>query len=133
MIGRALRGEVLKVFGNGKFMRDYCYVRDYIDAFVLAGESVNTDKGIFILGSGEGREFNEVVEKIREIVVKLNGREVKIEHVEFPDNNEMNKRNFVANISKFRNATGWYPKVGFDEGLIRTIEFYYNKMKEEYT
>ena len=53
------------------------------------------------------------------------GKDVAITHIPFPEEeNEINKRNFVADFSKFKEATGWFPKVSFDEGLRRTIDFY---------
>ncbi len=128
MIGRALRGEKLTVHGKGDFIRDYCYVQNYIDAFILAALSEKTNGEIYVLGSGEGRTMNEVVEKIKKITEDLTGKGVVIEHISFPEGeNEINKRNFVADFSKFKNDAGWFPRISFDEGLNRTIEFYLNK------
>ena len=125
MIGRALRGEVLTVFGSGEFIRDYCYVQNYIDAFILAALSEDTNGQSYVLGSGEGRTMNEVVEKIKKIVEAMTGKSVLIERTPFPEGeHDINKRNFVANIEKFKNATGWFPKISFDDGLEKTIGFY---------
>ncbi len=125
MIGRALRGEKLNVYGSGDFIRDYCYVQNYVDAFILAAISENTNGETYVLGSGEGRTFNEVVEKIKKITEQLINKNVLIEHIPFPEEeNEINKRNFIADYNKFRRDTGWFPKISFDEGLKRTIEFY---------
>lgn len=125
MIGRALRGEKLTVYGDGEFIRDYCYVENYIDAFLAAAISENTPGKIYVLGSGQGRSFNEVMEKVKEIVGDITKKEVVIEHVPFPqEENAISKRNFVANYSKFSKDTGWQPRVSFEEGLRKTIEFY---------
>src|SRR3989344_5831734 len=125
MIGRALRGEELTVYGTWSFIRDYCYVQNYIDAFILAAISEKTNGQVYVLGSGQGKTFNEVVEKIKGIVEEKTGKDVAITHIPFPEEeNEINKRNFVADFSKFKEATGWFPKVSFDEGLRRTIDFY---------
>lgn len=128
MIGRALRNEPLTVYGEGDWIRDYCYVQDYLDAFILAAESEKTNGEVYVLGSGDGKTFNGVVEKIKEITEQLTGKNVIIKHIPFPEKeHEINKRNFVADFSKFNSATGWLPKISFDEGLKRTIEFYINK------
>ncbi len=128
MIGRALQGEVLTVYGEGNWIRDYSYVQDYVDAFVSAAENEKTNGKVFVIGSGEGKTFNEVVENIKKIVEELTGKNVKIEHVEFPEgSHDINKRNFVADYMKFRYPTGWYPKTSFEEGLRKTIEFYLEK------
>ncbi len=125
MIGRALRGEVLKVYGGGLFIRDYNYVQNYIDAFLLAAVSDNVNGKVFVIGSGEGVMFRKVVEKIKNIVENLTGKEVVIESVPFPEGeHKINRRNFIADSTRFREATGWYPRVGFDEGLEKSIIFY---------
>lgn len=125
MIGRALRGEILTVYGKGDFIRDYCYIQNYIDAFILAALSEDTNGQIYVLGSGDGRTFNEVVEKIKSVVESEKGIKVDIKHIPFPEEeNKINKRNFIADFSKFKKATGWTPKISFDEGLRRTVEFY---------
>ncbi len=125
MIGRALRGEELTVYGKGDFIRDYNYIQNYVDAFILAAQSKNTNGQVFVLGSGQGKTFNEVVEKIKEIVENLTEKDVKIIHVPFPEgSHKINKRDFIADFSKFNSATGWEPRVGFEEGLKKTIEFY---------
>ncbi len=128
MIGRALRGEPLTVYGDGSFIRDYCYVQNYMDAFILAALSENTNGQVYILGTGEGRTFNKVVEKIKQITEQSINKPVIITHIPFPPGeHNINKRDFIADYSKFREATGWNPKISFDEGLRRTIEFYIKK------
>jgi nucleoside-diphosphate-sugar epimerase len=125
MIGRALRSEELTVYGEGDFIRDYNYVQNYVDAFILAAESEKTNGKVFVLGSGEGKTFQEVVGKIKEIVERDVGKEVKITHVAFPeDTHEINKRNYIADSTKFKETTGWKPNISFEDGLKRTIEFY---------
>lgn len=128
MIGKALRGEKLTVYGTGKFIRDYCYVQNYIDAFILAAISEKANGKMYVLGTGVGRTFNEVVLKIKKIFDDLYPEKpVVIEHVPFPEEeNEINKRDFVADYSKFKNDTGWFPRISFGDGLRRTVQFYIN-------
>jgi len=128
MIGRALRNEPLTVYGDGEFIRDYCYIQNYIDAFLSAGASEKTNGEMYLLGSGRGLTFNDVVGKIKKIVENLTEIKVTIQHIPFPgDEHKINKRNFVADYSKFNNATGWVPKISFEDGLQQTIEYYYTK------
>ena len=125
MVGRALRGEELTVYGEGDFIRDYNYIQNYIDAFVLAAESEKTNGEVFVLGSGEGKTFQEVVEKIKEIFEEDYGKEVEITYVDFPEGtHKINKRNFEADYRKFNKATGWVPEISFENGLKKTVKFY---------
>lgn len=127
MIGKALRNEPLTVYGDGNWIRDYCYVQNYIDAFILAAESEKTNGEVYVLGFGVGKSFNEAVEKIKEVTKDLTGKNINVEHVSFPKNeHKINKRNFIADFSKFKRDTGWVPKISFDEGIKKTIGFYVN-------
>ena len=124
MIGKALRNEPLTVYGTGNFIRDYCYVQNYVDAFILATKD-ETNGNVYVLGSGEGLTFNDVVKKVKEITEKLTGKKVEITHIAWPEeDNPINKRNFIADYGKFNKATGWKPRVSFEEGLKRTIKYY---------
>jgi len=125
MIGKALRGEPLTVYGKGDFIRDYSYVGNFIDAFILATESENTNGKIYVLGSGEGKTFLEVVESIKKIVEEK-WKKVEIKFIDVPETHKINKRDFVADYSRFKKATGWTPKINFEEGLRKTIEFYWD-------
>ncbi len=130
MIGKTLRNEPLTVYGTGNFIRDYCYVQNYVDAFILAAATENTNGEAYVLGSGNGLTFNEMVEKIKRITEELTGKKIEITHIPWPDeDNPINKRNFIADYGKFNRATGWYPRISFEEGLMRTIEYYYKKIK----
>jgi len=126
MIGRALKNEPLTVHGDGNFVRDYSYVGNIIDAFVLASQSEKTNGQVYVIGSGKGKTFNEVVLAIQKNAQKMYDSSSEIIHAPSPKTNRINKRNFVADSSKFRKDTGWFPKVSFEEGLKKTMEFYKN-------
>ncbi len=125
MIGRALRGEGINLYGDGELVRDYSYVQNFVDAFILAAESKKTNGEIYVLGSGEGRTFNQVASTISKAITEVTGIGVKVNYMPFPEEtNQINKRNFIADSSRFRTSTGWQPRVGFEEGIRRTIDFY---------
>ncbi|MEK6922610.1 MAG: GDP-mannose 4,6-dehydratase [Nanoarchaeota archaeon] len=129
MIGKALKGEKLLIYGEGDFIRDYSYVQNYIDAFILTAVSEKTNGGVFILGSGQGLKFVEVVNKIKEFVKEIAGKEVIVEHVPFPEGEHaISKRNFIADYSKLHRTTGWFPQISFEEGLKKTIEFFNDRV-----
>ena len=125
MIGKAFRGEKLTIYGKGDFIRDYTYMKNYMDAFMMAMLSPNTNGEMYILGSGKGLMFTEIVEKIQAAFKEMYNKNVESVFIHFPKGeNEVNKRNFIADCTKLTKATGWVPKISFDEGLKRTIEFY---------
>ncbi|MEK6829946.1 MAG: GDP-mannose 4,6-dehydratase, partial [Nanoarchaeota archaeon] len=128
MIGHALHGEKMNIYGDGNWIRDYSYMQNFVDAFVLAAESKKTNGETYVLGSGEGRTFNEVISTIGKTTKEFTGRDIEVSHIPFPEGtHQINKRDFIADSSKFRLDTGWEPKISFEEGIRRTIDFYRNK------
>lgn len=128
MVGRALRGEPLTIYGDGEFTRDYGYVQNYVDAFILAATTPKTNGETYVLGSGRGVTFNEAMQLIVTFMKEIAKKNVTITHIPFPEGeNKINKRNFIADYSKFTRATGWKPRVPFEEALKTTIQYYHDQ------
>lgn len=96
---------------------DYLYVSDAAHALRLAAEK-GLDGSTYCLGSGVGRSLCEFVETIRDIVDPT--LTVGIGQIPYGPKQVMR---LVANIDSLRNDTGFEPKVSFDEGIRRTIEW----------
>lgn len=116
----ALDNETIQIYGDGSQLRDYNYVDDVTQAFLLAGASDASDGEAYNLGSGNPIRFKEMVEKI--IEAAGSGRS---EFITWPDDRkQIEVGDYVADYDKFRKAFGWEPKIGFDEGLKETVAFY---------
>ncbi|MEK7180174.1 MAG: NAD-dependent epimerase/dehydratase family protein [Patescibacteria group bacterium] len=113
MVGKAMRGEDLTVFGDGSAKRDYCYISDIIEAYNLVFNS-NQLKGKTInFASGQDTAVKDIVEHIAK---KFN---VKIVHGEARRGEVMR---FPADISLAK-SLGFSPKVSIWEGIDRYIEW----------
>ncbi len=116
----ALDNMEIKIFGDGKQMRDYVYVVDIVQSFLQAGASEHFNGDIYNVGSGRGVSLVNIV---REIVTTA-GRG-KIVYVSWPDTNKkIDVGDFVADVSKIKSEIGWQPEISLREGLEKTIEFY---------
>ena len=108
-LGRAIRNEVIEIWGNGTVTRDFIYIGDVIAA-LLAALNSGTWNNILNIGSGCGRTLNTVISSIesltrRKLMVKyLPGRGFDV-----PSN--------MLDISLAKSVLGWEPKVNFDDGL----------------
>ena len=124
MIRKALRGEELVIFGAGNFLRDYIYVDDVARAFVLAASSMEAVNGAhFVVGSGIGCTLADAVRLVAERVAAKIGKPVRVVHVEPPNGQSpIDKRNFVADSSRFEAATGWKALTRLQQGIDLTIE-----------
>jgi len=114
-IGQALRGEPLTVYGDGSQSRSFCYVGDLIDGvykLLLSNvvEPVN-------LGNPREMTILEVAHKVNEIT----GNSAGIVYKPLPRDDPKRR---CPDISRARQLFGWEPKVGLEEGLQKTIEWF---------
>ena len=109
-----IQGKTLKMFGNGEQRRDFVYVDDVVQANVLMmNESKNE---IYNVGSNYSLTINEVA---REIADQL-GVTPNWEYLP-----EIKGEVFETKLSydKIHNNCGWKPKISFNEGIKKTIEW----------
>jgi CDP-paratose 2-epimerase len=116
---RVLLGLPLTIFGTGKQLRDILYASDAagaFEAFYGAPES-----GTYVLGGGEPSMIS-LLECIS-LIEELTGRQA---NVGFQEGRFGDLRYFVGDTSRFREATGWRPRVLPREGVGRLIEWVRN-------
>lgn len=113
----ALRGEPLKVFGDGSQTRSFCYVDDLVDGILrfvekdgLAGETVN-------LGNPGEFTMLELAQVLEEVV----GHTLERENHPLPGDDPKRRQ---PDITKAKQLLGWEPKVTLRDGLAKTWEFF---------
>lgn len=109
-------GNAPKLFDDGTQSRDFIHVNDVVRACEVAADNELT--GIYNIGTERTYSFNEMVEMINDEL----GTDIEPEYVECPFSNYI--RNTCAEISKFKEETGWEPEVDFQEGIERVCEAY---------
>lgn len=123
----AMEDKPIQIFGDGTQLRDYIYISDLIDAMVAIVLLKSSDGEIFNCGSGRTVHFKDMVDT----VIRVVGRG-KIEYVPWPNEySAVETGDSELDISKLKRITGWEPKVGLEEGIRRTFD-YYSKHKEKY-
>ncbi len=100
------------IYGDGEQTRDFVYVKDVVEANILAAESQVT--GIFNIGSGERASVNFLVDLITNL---MDRNDV---HPVFEKGRPGEVKHSLADISKARNF-GYTPKYELKEGLLQTI------------
>lgn len=112
-IQRAMQGEDLFIYGDGEQTRDFVFVSDVVAANVLAATSAGM-MGTYNVAQGQPITINALAHEIKAAI----GSTSRIKHAsERPGD----IRHSTADISKIA-AAGFKPRVGFKEGLRRTIE-----------
>jgi UDP-glucose 4-epimerase len=99
------------IFGDGEQTRDFAFVKDVVEANILAAES--DAAGVYNIGRGERVSIN----RLAKLVIKLVGNSVEPAHEE-PRPGDI--RHSLADISKARQF-GYDPKYNLEEGLRETI------------
>lgn len=118
----AIQGRTLKLYQNAHCIRDYVYINDVIEALLLAGTlDCETAGNIYNIGSAIGLTIAEAWQQILDLVSRRLSKSGSIiqEPVEVEP---FAMRNFVADITRFRNASGWKPETTFNVGVEQTIE-----------
>ena len=128
-VRKALKEEALTIYGEGEFVRDYIYIDDVADAFLMAGAKIEAVKdNYYLVGSGVGHTIEEMIELVGDQTAQKTGKKVKVVHVPMPkDLSPIEFRHFVADSRKFSQATGWKAKTSLREGINKTIDYFINK------
>jgi len=129
MVMRALEGKPLTLYGDGNYVRDYVFIDDVVNAFLIAGARFDSTNGkYYVLGSGVGHTIKEMAEIVKTMVGKITGKNVDIQNIPPPPGlSQIEFRHFVANIARFRQDTGWKPRVTLEEGIKNTIDSFMRK------
>ncbi len=114
-IGQALRGEALSVFGDGSQTRSFCYASDLIDGiFKLAMSDFHDPVNL-----GNPREMT--IKQFADEIIRITGTKSKIEYKPLPVDDPKVRQ---PDITRAREVLGWEPRVDFEEGIKKTIEYF---------
>jgi len=118
LLTRGLHGE-LPPLVSPKVARDYVYVDDVVDAFVLAAQTSTEDPGVVLnVGTGTQTTIHELVELVR--------RQLRVDAVpvwgSMPER-EWDTDVWVADPTNVTKVTGWKPGVGLEAGLREFVNW----------
>lgn len=100
-------------------LRDYCYIQNIIDAFLLVAVNPVVKNEIFNIGSGQVYPIKYFVDTI---FSHMNTNlQPQYGALKYRENERMTPQ---PNISKVKNLLGWQPNISLEEGILRTINWY---------
>jgi UDP-glucose 4-epimerase len=112
MLGRALRGEPVEVWGDGQIVRDYLFIDDAVDACLRLLRQPER-WGTFNIGSGTGTSILELIG----LVQRVTGRNLAVRA--YPSR-PVDVRAIVLDSARLATATGWEPRTPLEQGLRHT-------------
>ena len=116
----AVDDETIKVFGDGKILRDFLYIDDAVEAILMSALATGAVGEVLNVGIDQPTNFVELAETL--IDVAGSGR---WEFAPFsPERKAQEPGDFYSDISKIRRLTGWAPRTSLPDGLRRTVQYY---------
>ncbi|MGH3940485.1 MAG: UDP-glucuronic acid decarboxylase family protein [Pseudonocardiaceae bacterium] len=114
-IGQALADEPLSVTGNGSQTRSVCYVDDTVCGILALAESAAAGP------VNIGAPYELSMAELADAVIALSGSFASIRYIERPIDDPSVRR---PDITLAQDLLGWAPRVGLNEGLARTIDWF---------
>ncbi|MDF1880899.1 dTDP-glucose 4,6-dehydratase [Sulfurimonas sp. MAG313] len=127
IIRKALAGENIPIYGDGKNIRDWLYVLDHckgIDMVYHTGKEGN----VYNIGGRNERTNLQIVDTICSILdekVPKNGSYKEL--ITFVEDRAGHDRRYAIDATKLENELGWKADENFDSGIVKTIQWYLEK------
>jgi nucleoside-diphosphate-sugar epimerase len=116
----AAAGGVITLFGEGEQTRDYLYICDLVEAFLLAGCKEEARGKIYNIGNSKSTSMRELAD----LAVAISG-DGKIISVPWPQEYlAIETGDYLSNIGLAEKELGWSPQTALKDGLARTMVFY---------
>lgn len=117
MISLAIKDQKLPVYGEGLNIRDWLFVEDHCEAIDLVLHNGKKGERYCIGGHNEKRN----IDIVKLILKRLDKPEDLIEHV---TDRKGHDYRYAIDPTKIRNELSWEPKTKFEDGIIKTIDWY---------
>ncbi len=110
-------GQRPRIFKHGEQQRDFVYVKDIVQGCLRAMEAKTS--GVYNLGSGKARSFNELVQILNHSL----GKNFEPEYIENP---HAHYQNFTqADLTNSRKELGYEPQFSFEDGVADYMKWLY--------
>lgn len=132
IIRKALAGELIPIYGDGKNIRDWLYVLDHckgIDLVYHTGKSGN----VYNIGGRNERTNLQIVDTITTLLDKKVEPKKRIgkgsykELITFVEDRAGHDRRYAIDATKIEDDLGWRADENFDSGIVKTIDWYLKK------
>ena len=114
-LDQALRGQPVSIFGDGSQTRSFCYIDDMVEG--LYRLMFSDERYPVNIGNPHEMTILEFAETIQ----RLTGSKAPVAFNPLPEDDPKKRR---PDIGKAKQVLGWEPKVGLDEGLRKTVEYF---------
>jgi CDP-paratose 2-epimerase len=116
---RALAGETITLYGDGRQVRDVLFVEDLVEAFLQAERHLPAISGqAFNVGGGPDNTLSLL--ELLDLIAELTGARPAVEFAPWRTGDQ---RYYVSDTRKLQQLTGWQPRVGVRQGVGRLLQW----------
>ncbi|MBM7845071.1 MULTISPECIES: NAD-dependent epimerase/dehydratase family protein [Herpetosiphon] len=119
-VRQALDNEVISIYGDGEQQRDYTYVDDAVEAFLLAAINPAADGQVFNLGGPEPISHLQLISTLTEVAGTGSYRLVPFP----PEKARIDIGSVYSDYRRIQAVLGWQPTTSLRQGLEHTVGFY---------
>jgi UDP-N-acetylglucosamine/UDP-N-acetylgalactosamine 4-epimerase len=129
-ISALVRNEDVYINGDGETSRDFCYIKNVVQANLLAATAENTGAAnqVYNIAVGDRTTLNELLEYLRENLVKHFSELENFKPV-YRDFRNGDVRHSLADISKAKDLLGYNPVYRVREGLVEALDWYLTNLE----
>ena len=131
VIGKALSGENIPVYGDGQQIRDWLYVDDHVNALLDVVTRGSIGQTYAIGGNNESPNL-QLVEKICGILDTLiPGTQPYKQQIQLVEDRPGHDQRYAINADKIKQELNWQPKETLDSGLMKTVRWYIDYLDKQ--
>ena len=131
IIRKALHGEHIPIYGDGKNIRDWLYVLDHCKGIDLAYHKGNSGE-VYNIGGRNERTNNYIADKVCEILdgLKPKAQGSYREQITYVEDRAGHDRRYAIDATKIETELGWKADENFESGIVKTVQWYLKKYIE---
>ncbi|MCG8378793.1 MAG: NAD-dependent epimerase/dehydratase family protein [Proteobacteria bacterium] len=122
-IRKALKGEILEIYGDGNQTRDFIYIDDLVSAILLASEKQDVGGEVFQIATSSETTIASMADSLEETLSDFGVKNIRVEYSE-PRLGDV-ARNY-SDTCKAKNKLGWSARTELVHGLKMTVEWFIN-------
>jgi len=129
VIRKALRGENIPIYGDGKNIRDWLYVLDHCKGIDLVYHTGRSGE-VYNIGGRNERNNNQIANRICTLLDEMNPRQdgkSYHEQITYVEDRAGHDRRYAIDATKIETELGWKADENFDTGIVKTVEWYLKK------
>ena len=131
VIRKALSGQNIPIYGDGKNIRDWLYVTDHCSGIFRAFKQGKSGE-VYNIGGKNERNNNYIANKICELLDELLPKENSSykDQISYVEDRAGHDFRYAIDASKIEKQLGWEANENFESGILKTVKWYLNKYSE---